>query len=163
VTDRRPLETAMMAVHDRLEDLFFRHQCALLDRDLPAARTLLSKFTALLLTHAEDEESWILPAYVESGGDATDSPAKQFRLEHDKLRRFLAEIGVRLAADLPDDALAQRREILGILDRESWFKNLLTHHDLRERRVLYPRLSQSLECHRQLELLSHLSSPRAAP
>ncbi|MGE0142993.1 MAG: hemerythrin domain-containing protein [Planctomycetota bacterium] len=163
MTDSRPLETAMMAVHDRLEGLFFRHQSALLDRDLTLARALLTEFTALILTHADDEERWILPAYVEVGGDATDSPARQFRLEHDKIRSFLAEIGDRLAADPPADDLARRRDILAILDRESWFKSLLAHHDLRERRVLYPRLSQSLEFTRQTELLSRLSSPRASP
>lgn len=149
-----PLQAALMSVHVELDALFLVHQRALLDRDVARARSAFARFRDVLLRHAADEEAIVLPLYAACGGDATDSPAAQFRLEHDKLRRFLDELGPRL------DALAQPiddRELLAILDRESWFKNLLLHHDLRERNALYPRLSSLCDEAAQRAALAQLA------
>lgn len=153
-----PLEAAMMPVHARLDALFFAHQQALLDRDAPRALLAFTVFRDTLLHHARDEESQVLPLYVACGGDASDSPSAQFRIEHDKLRRFLAELEPRLESlctlAVASDRSAADRELLGILDRESWFKNLLVHHDLRERNALYRLLSAECDEERQRAALA---------
>ena len=150
-----PLERCLMPLHDALESLFFAHQVALLDRDAARALRGFDAFRTAIETHASDEEEQVLPLYAQCGGDDTDSPVAQFRIEHDKIRRFLAELSPRLSA-LAASARIDDRELLGILDRESWFKNLFIHHDIRERNVLYPFLSRHCAEDLQLAALSRL-------
>lgn len=150
-----PLERVLMPLHEGLDALFFAHQVALLDRDGARAQRCFLAFRDAIETHAVDEESHVLPLYARSGGDATDSPSAQFRLEHDKIRRFLTELAPRIAA-LAGATSIDDRELLGILDRESWFKNLFTHHDLRERNVLYPWLSLHCDATSQEQALARL-------
>lgn len=129
--------TRMMNVHCRLDALFSQHQRALLDRDLVRAGIWLDSYCEQLAVHMEDEEHFVIPLYQQLGGDGTDAPAKLFLGEHAKLREFMARIGAVTAAlaTQPDD-----RELLKLFDLEASYKNLLLHHDLRERNALYPRL-----------------------
>lgn len=141
----------MMAVHDDLASQFFAHQTALLDRDFSRAAQTLADYRNDLLAHASDEEHLVLPRYRELGGDATDAPVRLFLGEHDKLRTFLDEF-VRRVDDLrhqPDDA-----RLLELFDREATFKNLVLHHDLRERNMLYPFLAARVSSEEQAAMLS---------
>ena len=49
---------------------------------------------------------------------------------------------------MPDDA-----RLLELLDREATFKNLVLHHDLRERNVLYPFLAARIDRAEQARIL----------
>lgn len=144
------LEQQMMGLHDGLRALFHRHQVALLDRDPRAAARWLGRFRDALLAHMQDEERCILPAYAAHGGEETDSPPGQFLAEHRKLRELLARLEQQVAGlgEPPDD-----RVLLDLFDLESSFRSLMTHHDLREGRVLYPSLSRWLGDVEQAELL----------
>lgn len=92
----------------------------------------------------------MLPRYQGLGGDP-DAPVKLFLGEHENLRRFVDEFVQRTAAlcQQPDDRL-----LLELLDRQATFKNLVLHHDLRERNVLYPFLAARLSAAEQGELLA---------
>jgi hemerythrin-like domain-containing protein len=140
----------MMDLHEGLAELFHRHQVALLDRDVAAARHWLTRFRDALLAHMQDEEERILPVYAERGGRDTNSPPEQFEVEHRKLRELTTRLESRVAelADPPDD-----RALLDLFDLESSFRSLMTHHDLRERRVLYPSLSSWTSAAEQAEIL----------
>lgn len=139
--DRVDLTASMMALHGELDDRLFRHQRALLDRAYGEATLRLAEFESALLAHIADEEALVLPRYAALGGDQTGAPVRLFRGEHDNLRRFAAEFGSRLA-ELR--AAADDRKLLELLDRQATFKNLMLHHDLRERNVLYPHLATRL-------------------
>lgn len=136
--DKHLLERVMMGLHGELDRRFFAHQRALLDREFTIAAVLLERYRGALFAHMTDEESVILPRYVAAGGDRTDAPSKLFLGEHGKLREFVADFGVRLAVlqQVPDD-----RALLELFDRQATFKNLMLHHDLRERNMLYPFVS----------------------
>ena len=144
------LRTAMMGLHDDLAQAFFSHQTALLDRDYARAATELARYRERLFAHAQDEEQLVLPRYRELGGDDGDAPVRLFLGEHDKMRMFVDEFTTRVAAlrAHPDDA-----KLLELLDREATFKNLVLHHDLRERNVLYPFLASRLEPKAQQTIL----------
>jgi hemerythrin-like domain-containing protein len=144
------LERWFMARHDGLEQAFHAHQVALLDRDFARALAALRDYAAALVAHMREEESLILPRYAALGGDGTDAPTKLFLGEHEKMRAFVAECTRRTDALLasPDD-----RALLDLLDREATYKNLVLHHDLRERNGLYPFLSQRLSAAEQREVV----------
>ena len=153
------LERAMMAVHDALDASFFAHQTALLDRDFARAGGEIARYRELLFAHAADEEAHVLPRYVQLGGDATDAPVKLFLGEHKNLRAFVDDFVRRVDALRvhPDD-----RALLELLDRQATFKNLMLHHDLRERNMLYPFLAARLPESEQRAILAVVSSPRGA-
>ncbi|MBL8723898.1 MAG: hemerythrin domain-containing protein [Planctomycetes bacterium] len=149
----RDLETVMMGLHEQLDHELFVHQQALLDRDYVRAEAALATYAGHLRLHMQDEETLVLPRYAELGGDGTDAPVRLFTGEHDKLRGFLAEFAERVAALVaaPDD-----RRLLELFDRQAVFKNLLLHHDLRERRMLYPFLGERLAMGEQGVVLAGL-------
>lgn len=144
----------MMALHQGLQERFFRHQRALLDRDVAAAQRWLVAFAGALTRHVDDEERVVLPRFAERGGEQTNSPPAQFRLEHHKLLAQVARL--RAATDAlgpePDD-----RALLALLDLEASFKSLLLHHDLREARVLYPKVAEWTSADEQEAMLAAVS------
>lgn len=144
------LHAAMMGLHDRLAEHFFAHQRALLDRDFATAAALLHDYRRELFAHADDEERLVLPRYEQLGGDP-DAPVRLFLGEHKNLRLFVDEFVLRTAAlrERPDDRL-----LLELFDRQATFKNLVLHHDLRERNVLYPFLQARLAVAEQEAILA---------
>jgi hemerythrin-like domain-containing protein len=147
------VEPVLMALHEGLDRLFFAHRRALLDRDFARAARELDRYRSALLLHMQDEEELVLPVYAARGGDRTDAPVKLFLGEHDKMRAFVEDF-VRRVAELrqrPDD-----RALLELFDREATYKNLVLHHDLRERNALYPRLSEWLDGAEQEGILARL-------
>lgn len=144
------LHERMMALHDELATSFHAHQVALLDRDFVRAAAALARHHEQLLAHMHDEELLVLPRYRDLGGDATDAPVRLFLGEHGKLREFAADFVARVAAlqAAPDD-----RRLLELFDRQATYKNLMLHHDLRERNMLYPFLAARLPAAEQGQIL----------
>lgn len=154
--DATVLERTMMGFHDQLDRAFHWHQVALLDRDFVRAGRHLQAYRSLMSGHMTDEERLILPLYESLGGDRTEAPVRLFLGEHSKMRDFLADSAVRVTAleRAPDD-----RALLELFDRQATYKNLMLHHDLRERRVLYPFLSERVPVAAQCDLVAALSVP----
>jgi hemerythrin-like domain-containing protein len=151
------LQAVMMGEHAVFAARFHAHQVALLDRDFARAARELAAYRDALFAHAAAEERHVLPRYEALGGDATDAPLRLFLGEHANLRRFVDEFVARVAAlaKVPDD-----RALLELFDREATFKNLVLHHDLRERNVLYPFLAARLPATDQAAVLAACSPPR---
>lgn len=149
----RILEDWMMGRHAEFDACFRRHQVALIDRDHQTAGAELARYQQLLDEHIAQEEAYVIPLHVAHGGDATDAPAKLFLGEHQLIRRFLAEFRTRVGrlVAAPDDD-----QLLELFDREATFKNLMLHHDLRERNALYPRLSERLSVAEQVDVLARI-------
>ena len=123
-----------------------------MDGDLARAGELFARYADALRAHASDEEELVLPLFAARGGEELDSPPRLFLGEHDKIRAFLDEIAERLSGLATGDS----RGALALLDREAWFVNLLMHHDLRERNVLYPRVTEWTTPEERRDILSRL-------
>jgi hemerythrin-like domain-containing protein len=153
------LRAAMMGVHERLDAMFAAQQRALLDRDFVRAGAWLDRYRTQLLLHMDDEERHVLPLYAARGGDASDAPVKMFLGEHARMREFVARSVAAIAAlqQQPDDAA-----LLALFDQQATYKNLLLHHDLRERNALYPRVEQWASPAELQALAEAVRSPGAA-
>ena len=149
----------MLSLHARLDALFAGHQRALLDRDFVRAGAWLDRYRAQLLLHMDDEERHVLPLYAARGGDASDAPVKLFVGEHARMREFVGRSVAAIAAlqQQPDDAA-----LLALFDQQATYKNLLLHHDLRERNALYPRVEQWASASELQALACVMRSPGAA-
>jgi hemerythrin-like domain-containing protein len=101
----------------------------------------------------QDEEGLVLPRYLQAGGDETDAPVRLFLGEHQKMREFVAdcERRVQKLAEDPDDRL-----LLELFDREATYKNLVMHHDLRERNALYPFIAGKVAAVELREIMAQL-------
>lgn len=132
----------LLEFHRQLDEVFFRHQEALLASDVDRAVRILCVYEEALLDHMEDEESCLLPIYQQRATAVPGGPVELFLGEHRKMREFVKEFRAALAAMKTQAGRALTRAVVQLLDREFMFKHLVAHHDLREKNVLYPWLDR---------------------
>lgn len=122
----------LVAYHVALNDLFQRHQEALLLLDLPRSITLMEEYQTDLARHIAAEEAVILPVYGNRAGPVPGGTLEIFLAEHRKMAQtvegFLADL--HAMAPVPQEAIA-------LLDKECTYKHLVNHHDTREENLLY--------------------------
>ena len=141
----------MLGIHDQLEELFLSHQEALLEGNLAEARASLAAYRELLELHMRHEELVLLPRYQRLG----TSPAWPIELyfgQHERMRELLKGAVERLA-NIDENGVGWRRKVIALLDFERTFKHLAEHHDLAERRGLFPALAIKLGKHEQAKLV----------
>ena len=138
----------LLELHRRLDDLFLKHQRALLRLNLEQASELLDQYQGDLLAHIRDEENLMMPLYRQRATAPIGGAAEIFLGEHEKLRQFLVLFQEQLdSLKFVDDL---ERGILFLIDSQHLFKRLLVHHDTREKKMLYPLLDEvTTEAERQ--------------
>lgn len=147
----------LLITHDELTELLLNHQEALLDRDIAEAARRLDAFETLLRPHMRYEDQVLLPVYKRAGR-VPGGPEELFTGEHRKLLEFIARIRelLNLAAAAPAGR-ARNHAVAAIFDEEASFKNLLSHHDARERNILYPKLDEVTSEAEKTQLLGLLN------
>jgi hemerythrin-like domain-containing protein len=147
----KPTFSSVLAEHAELEDLFAKHQRALLTKDIPAAVATLTTFENELGRHIAFEDQVLLPLYASKGAEVEGATLPIFHAEHRKLREMAAKL-VR-ETDALDGSSDLLGAILQLLDDESLFKGLFAHHGLREENLLFPALdARTTEAEREKAL-----------
>jgi hemerythrin-like domain-containing protein len=130
--------SALLGEHEELEELFNKHQRALLAKDLETAVATICTFQNRLQRHIAYEDRVLLPLFAAKGAETEGATLPIFQVEHRKLRETAASLAKRTAA------LYDSSDILGsilkLLDDEWLFKGLFNHHALREKNAFFPRL-----------------------
>ena len=144
----------LLELHRDLDELFLRHQEALLERDPARALDLFRRHRAAVLRHAHDEERELLPIYASVPRERRQA-AEVFVQEHERLHALLERIEALLVSRL--DRPLDSRTILHLLEREASYKHLFEHHDQRERTQLFPALDELVPEGQRLDLLARLS------
>lgn len=150
MTRPAPSFLSLLDLHEDLREGFLRHQEALLEGDISQARALLASFDRAIRDHIRHEEEVLLPVYEERCGPIEGAPPALFYGEHRKIEKFLDEFAESLE-QLAGTASTRAR--IALLDREGVFKNLLHHHDLRERSALYPELDRATSAEERARML----------
>jgi hypothetical protein len=132
----RSLHIALPEEHHVADELFLRHQEALLARDFLAAVSLLDELRRAVAHHIEVEEREVIPPYQARGPAEPGGDTALFLAEHRKIEAFLRDFADRIR-DWPSEAPSPR-EVIALLDAETQYKHLMDHHDRRERAFLYP-------------------------
>ena len=147
----------VLEVHRHLGELFYEHQCALLDFNFQRALERLEEYEAALLAHMREEEELLIPLYGERAMPERGGAANFFLLEHEKMRRHLAHFREQLPklAHMPEPT----RALIKLLDQEATYKHIVEHHDVREERFLYPTLERVTNDEEKAELLGRLHAP----
>jgi molybdopterin-guanine dinucleotide biosynthesis protein B len=131
---------SLLAAHDELDDLFLYHQEALLALDVESALQTLIEYEQLLLAHMRYEEDLLLPVY-QRAGRIQGGAIEFFTGEHKRMRELLERIKEALDPSKRTPA-ALRRHIIMLFDREATYKQLVEHHNQRERNIFYPTLDR---------------------
>jgi len=145
----------LLDLHKDLDEMFLAQQYALLHFDFKSALSILMKYESALLTHIKDEEEILLPIYKEHACIIKGGNAQLFLDEHLKMLgwvEFFNEHIARLANESSPES-----DLILLLDRESFYKRLCSHHDKRETDILYPELDRITSDAEKLELLSRVT------
>jgi len=132
----------LLELHREADEMFFRHQEALLRCEIARAMEELKSHQANLLTHIQYEEDLLLPIYDARTDTIPGGSLELFTGEHRKMKMFLAEFFETLSEMRAAGPTGLTRSIIALFDREFMYKHLSEHHDLRERNVLYPWLDR---------------------
>ena len=143
---------SLLEIHQRLDELFLSHQKALLALDLELALATLKEFERELRAHMRVEEDLLLPVYARAGR-IQGGPVEFYTGEHKRMLEFLARFSEQLQA-LRLTYADLKRGIIGLFDQEAVFKQLMQHHDMRERNLLYPTLDKVTSETERRELLA---------
>jgi hemerythrin-like domain-containing protein len=136
--ERLPL---LLSQHEQLEELFLTHQEALLERDLDRAVDQLKLYQELLREHIREEEQTLLPIYAALGPAPRGASADLIHSEHEKILSRLGQLDEILSQLIQREEF-QPRDLIETFDRQSSFKHLMEHHDLRERQYFFPALEE---------------------
>lgn len=133
----------LLDVHADLSEKLAVHRDHVVGLEWRRAFEALEEFERALRRHMEAEEKYILPLYEERVGHVTGGDPQFFHLEHRNILRNLetAKEGLRR---LVADPKAGRRQAHEFLKDENLLLQLLEHHDLREKNILYPLLDRKV-------------------
>jgi hemerythrin-like domain-containing protein len=124
--------------HDELDEIFAKHQRALLMKDIHAALATIVTFENHLKRHIGYENEVLLPLYSAKGGETQGGTLPIFHAEHRKLLE--STVGLVRKTEALDTSSDLLDSILKLLDDEALFKGLFSHHAQREKNILFPRL-----------------------
>ena len=136
-----PALADLAGAHAEIRERMHLWLAAVAAGDAPEARARYGAFSALLRAHAAMEEEHLLPPFAARGLETAGCTAQILRTEHDKLRRLLGAAGAALeAAGAPITPRARVELILSC----HLLRELLEHHDARERAGFFPALDGAL-------------------
>lgn len=130
--------------HDYTNYVFLKHQKSLMNGNFQSAYELLQNLSILLRQHVQAEEEFLIPSYQELVQPEPAGGAVRFyQREH---RQILIIID-KYITDLKKWVTSPpaKIEVVKLFDSYYKFKELLDHHDARERVFLYRLLDQKLD------------------
>ena len=139
-----PTPTGFVQQHAHLDAQLQAHLLDVVGGDFASARQRLEQWRAALAQHIAVENTQLLPHVPESARWA----AKVYLLEHERIALLAEEYADRLQAVIdqpPQDAQAQRRASLFLLDAAHALRHVLEHHHVREETALAEELPQALQ------------------
>jgi hypothetical protein len=126
-------------VHAGLRELFAIHRDPVVGLELSLALEALEDFERRLRAHMDAEEKFILPLYEKRVGHVPGGEPQFFHLEHRNILKNLEKAKEGLRCLITRSASGRRPRM-----SSSRRKPLPEHHDLREKTILYPRLTETL-------------------
>jgi regulator of cell morphogenesis and NO signaling len=116
--------------HDRLDELFKTFQ-KMKRSDFAKAKEAFKDFKFGLQRHIVWEEDLLFPLWEEKTGMSEGGPTFMMRAEHRQIGQQLEAIHQKVADQNPDSD-----------QEEQALLNLLSSHNMKEERVLYPSIDQ---------------------
>jgi len=132
--------------HDRLDELFKTFQ-TLKRSDFSKAKEAFKEFKGGLQRHIVWEEELLFPIWEEKTGMIEDGPTPVMRFEHEQIKQLL-------------DAIHQKveRQNLDTDQDEQALLNILSSHNRKEERALYPAIDNVTSAEERATVFSNMTS-----
>ena len=127
---------SLLDLHAGFDAILLDHQRRLVEGGPHESRAALSLFAAGLRAHIRAEDEVILPFYERRASIPKGGAPDYFRAEHRKIERLMAEAEGWMRAWT--GLVWPPGEVVLLIEREKLLKEVLEHHDERERTILYP-------------------------
>ncbi|PCJ53458.1 MAG: hypothetical protein COA70_09185 [Planctomycetota bacterium] len=131
----------LLESHADLASRLQNHLEAVVVGDLDAARHTFLRFAALLFAHSGSEDEVLIPAFQQAGLESKGCSVAILHKEHAKLRRLVTAAQERV---FEDDAILDAPTRILWVESMHMLKEVLEHHDMRERAAFNPVLDQAL-------------------
>jgi hypothetical protein len=137
------------------DSLFLDHQILLMHKKTGQAFAVFEQLVQIRKVHLAVMEECLLPAFLKTA-DTVPEGAKPLYFEREKKQIFkFLEIHAR---KLGNTVLhSEKLEIVTLFEDYAWLKDLLDHHDAREKAFLFPALDALNETKRA-EILENVSA-----
>ncbi len=151
----------LVAAHEGLTAQLRQHQLYLVAGEVEPSGQAWQEFACNLLRHMRAEEDVVLPRYAAEVSPRQGAGVDVFRREHQRLRRFVTELDAWL--QLWQGRRPPAAEIILLVERQKTLKEVLEHHDERERTALYPDLESALGGASSADLLAAFTAAEEQP
>ena len=131
--------------HLELQELFARHQEALIQAQFEDAINCLEHYAVCLNAHIQLEERYLFPEFSKIERKSRWD-VSLYKKEHEKIKQLYQNIldDLQWLSRQELDKSQQRRNIISLLDKEKTLKGLNEHHEDREEEALLKELDQQL-------------------
>ena len=131
--------------HDRLDDMFKQFQ-TIKKQDASKARSVFQEFLTGLHRHIVWEEDILFPVFEAEAEMVQDhGPTGVMRNEHQQIKAFLKQIQAKVA----EGNLSTEEEEEGLLQ-------VLTAHNVKEEKILYPWIDNCVSDEERASLLTRM-------
>jgi len=131
----------LLESHADLASRLQHHLEAVVMGDLDAARSTFLRFAALLFAHSGSEDEVLIPVFQQAELESNGCSVAILQKEHAKLRRLVTAEQERV---FKDDATLDAPTRIHWVESMHMLKEVLEHHDMRERAAFNPVLDQAL-------------------
>ncbi|RMH00985.1 MAG: hypothetical protein D6702_12450 [Planctomycetota bacterium] len=131
-------------VHEAILEELHLHQDAIVEGDLAGARCHLDRLNLMLKAHIRAEDEILLPIFAERVEPQLGCTPELLFDEHRKLERLLRRTQERMLT-LERAGRITPREKVYVIEEERMLKEVIDHHDRRERAVLFPKLDECIQ------------------
>ncbi len=132
--------------HDRLDELFMTFQ-RLKRSDFAKAKEAFKEFKVGLQRHIVWEEELLFPVWEEKTGMVEDGPTPMMRHEHSQIKQLLDAIHQKVEGQNPDTDQSEQALL-----------NLLSSHNRKEERALYPAIDNVTSADERAKIFSSMNS-----
>ncbi len=132
--------------HDRLDELFKTFQASK-QSDFAKAKEAFKEFKIGLQRHILWEEELLFPMWEEKTGMIEDGPTPVMRFEHDQIKTLLEAIHQKM-----------EQQNLDTDQDEQALVNLLSSHNRKEERALYPAIDNVTSADERATVFSNMKS-----
>lgn len=146
MTEQKTIAAYYKEDHDRLDELFKTFQ-TLKRSDFTKAMEAFKEFKVGLQRHIVWEEELLFPLWEEKTGMIEDGPTPVMRYEHSRIRQLLDAIHQRVEGQSLDTDQDEQAVI-----------NLLSSHNRKEERALYPAIDNVTNADERATIFSNMNS-----
>jgi regulator of cell morphogenesis and NO signaling len=132
--------------HDRLDELFKTFQ-RLKRSDFAKAKDAFKEFKVGLQRHIVWEEELLFPMWEEKTGMIEDGPTPVMRFEHSQIKQLLDTIHQKVEKQNPETD-----------QEEQALLNLLSSHNRKEERALYPAIDNVTSAEERAMIFSNMNT-----